>query len=242
MKGRDRIVLIVLVVLAVLGGTWIKLVSPEREQASKLSAQVSTAQAQLTAAEGKLAAARTAESQYGIAYAAMVGLGKAVPAGQEVPSLIYQLSLASTGKHVAFASIGAAAASGSSSAGAATEASSATSFAALPFTFTFEGSFFDLERLFSQLTGFTTRTATGDLAVSGRLLTIQSVKLAPVGSSGSGSSHGELTGSVTASAYTAPASQGLTAVGAGSTAAPSPAASSGASSPPTAPAIIKVNP
>jgi len=241
-KGRDRIVLMVVVVLAVLAGAWIKVVSPEREEASKLSAQVSTAQAQLTAAEGKLAAARTAESQYGTAYAAMVSLGKAVPSGQEVPSLIYQLSLASAGKRVQFASIGTAAA-GSSSAGATAGASSTTSFSAAPFTFVFEGSFFDLERLFAQLTSFTTRTASGDLRVSGRLLTIQSVKLAPAGSSGSGSPSGELSGTVTASAYTAPASLGLSAVGTGSPgAAASPASSSAAASSATAPAIIKVNP
>lgn len=238
MKSRDRIFLMVVIVLVVLVGAWIKVVSPEREEASKLSAQVSTAQAQLTAAESKLAAARTAESQYGTAYAAMVSLGKAVPSGQEVPSLIYQLSLASTGKRVQFASIGTAAA-GSSSA----SASSTTSFGALPFTFVFEGSFFDLERLFAQLTSFTTRTASGDLRVSGRLLTIQSVKLAPAGSSGSGSPSGELSGTVTASAYTAPASLGLSAVGTGSPgAAASPAASGAASTSPTAPAIIKVNP
>jgi Tfp pilus assembly protein PilO len=240
-KGRDRIALMAVVVLAVLVAAWIEVVSPERQQASKLSAQVSSAQAQVASAESKLAAARTAESQYGTAYSSMVSLGKAVPSSQEVPSLIYQLSLASTGKRVQFASIGTAA-SGSSSASTAGASASTTSFSALPFTFVFEGSFFDLERLFRQLTSFTTRNTTGDLQVSGRLLTIQSVKLAPASSNGT-SSGGELTGTVTASAYTAPASRGLSAAGAGApSAAASPASSSGASSSPTAPAIIKVNP
>ena len=49
----------------------------------------------------------------------------------------------------------------------------------MPFTFVFNGSFFDLEHLFHQLNSFTERTSSGGLQVSGRLLTIQSVKLAP---------------------------------------------------------------
>ncbi len=50
----------------------------------------------------------------------------------------------------------------------------------MPFTFVFNGSFVDLYHLFQQLDRFTVRTASGGLQVSGRLLTIQSVKLAPV--------------------------------------------------------------
>ena len=49
----------------------------------------------------------------------------------------------------------------------------------MPFTFVFNGSFFDLYHLFQQLDRFTVRTSSGSLQVSGRLLTIQGVKLAP---------------------------------------------------------------
>ena len=51
----------------------------------------------------------------------------------------------------------------------------------MPFTFIFNGGFFDLEHLFQRSsTASPRRTASGELSVSGRLLTIQSVKLAPV--------------------------------------------------------------
>ncbi len=96
MTGRDRIVAIVVGVVVVLGAGWMLVVSPERQQASKLGTQVSEAQSQLSSAEGKLASARVAQAQYATAYASVVSLGKAVPPSAEVPSLIYQLSQASS--------------------------------------------------------------------------------------------------------------------------------------------------
>jgi len=253
MTGRDRIVAIVVAMLAVLAGAWILLVSPEREKASKLAGQVSEAQTQLSSAESQLASARSAQTQYAAAYASIVSLGKAVPASEEVPSLIYQLAQAAGGKKVEFVSIvagaGGSAASTTSSSSSATAAAAATpaAFTQMPFTFVFNGSFFDLEHLFGELNRFTVRTTSGGLQVSGRLLTIQGVKLSPLSSSSQAPKSGtpELTGTITATAYVLPASQGLTA---GATAA-SPAASStsaasasGAPSSPTAPAIARVTP
>ncbi len=248
MTGRDRIVLIGVVVLAVLAAAWIMVVSPEREKASELNAQVVAAQTSLSAAEGKLANARAAQSQYATAYASLVSLGKAVPPTQEVPALIDQLTQASNQKNVDFSSITTGGSGGSSTSTSASGASSAAAgFSELPFTFIFEGSFFDLEHLFSQLTDFATLTASGDLQVSGRLLTIQSVKLSPATASSvpGKSAASNLTGTITATAYVLPASQGLTATATSTspTGATTPAASTtAASSSPTAPAIVRVNP
>jgi Tfp pilus assembly protein PilO len=239
MTGRDRIVIIGVAVVVALAAAWMLVVSPERKQASQLSAEVATDQTQLASAEGKVASARVAQSQYAAAYAAIVNLGKAVPPSQEVPSLIDQLARASHGKDVEFTSI----AGGSSGSGSAP-----ASFTSQPFTFTFEGSYFDLEHLFSQLTDFATLSASGNLQVSGRLLTIQSVRLAPgaTGSETSASTAGKLTGSITATAYVLPASQGLAGVESGAPAAASsgatPASSTSSASSANAPAIVRVNP
>jgi Type II secretion system (T2SS), protein M len=248
MTGRDRIVLIVFSTLAVLVAVWLLAVSPEREQAAKLDAQVSAAQAQLATAESQAAGARGAQSRYAAAYASIVSLGKAVPPGEEVPSLIYQLAQASNQKQVDFSSIVSGSGGGGSSAStAATPVAAVTGFTQMPFTFVFNGGFFDLYHLFQQLNRFTVRTSSGGLKVSGRLLTIQSVKLAPASTSEQGTGKttaGQLTGTITATAYVLPAAQGLTG-GATSTSpagAVTPAAStSGASSSPTAPAIARVN-
>jgi len=130
-----------------------------------------------------------------------------VPTGQEVPSLIYQLEQASNQKRVEFASITSGGGAGSSSSASASPTAAAAGFTQMPFTFTFNGSFFDLYHLFQQLNGFTLRTASGGLRVSGRLLTIQSVKLTPTTSSTKGSS-GQLTGTITATAYVLPRVRG----------------------------------
>jgi hypothetical protein len=249
MTGRDRIVLTVVLTIAVLGGAWVAVVSPKRSEANKLGTQVTEATAQLASAESQLASAHAAQVQYAKAYSSIVSLGKAVPASQEVPALIYQLSHASKQKNVDFASIATSTPGGGGAApAAATSPAAAAGFSQMPFSFVFEGSFFDLEHLLHQLNGFTLRRASGGLQVSGRLLTIQTVKLAPKSSStvpGGGSHSQELTGSITATAYVLPAGQGLTggATPASPTGSTTPVASTtGAPSSPTAPAIARVTP
>lgn len=245
MTGRDRIVLLVIAVVAVLGAGWVLAVSPERKKADKVAAKVSEAQSQLNEAQSKLAGARQAQVQYQAAYSAIVSLGKAVPPSEEVPSLIYELERASNQRNVDFSSIVSGSAGSGSAAGAATPTPGAapTGFTQMPFTFVFNGSFFDLDHLFQQLDRFTQRNANGALEVNGRLLTIQSVKLGPATTAvTSGPGAGELTGTITATAYVLPASQGLTGT-TSATGSASPASGAGSSSgSPTTPAIVRANP
>ncbi len=242
MTGRDRMVLMAVIVVAILGAGWVLVVSPERNKANSIGAEVATAQASLTTAEGELSKARAAQSQYASAYSSIVNLGKAVPAEQEVPSLILQLASASQQKKVFFSSISSS--SGTTSASAATT-TAAAGFTAMPFSFVFDGSFFDLEKLMRKLTSFTTRTASGALKVNGRLLTIQGVNLTPskveaAGSSSKASS--ELTGTVTASAYVLPGGQSVTGSSPVPGASTPTSSTTGASSSPTAPATVSVTP
>jgi hypothetical protein len=212
---RDRLVLVGVSALAVLAAVWLLLVSPERKEASKLNTEVSAASAQLVSAQSDAASAHSAQRRYTAAYSSVVNLGKAVPPSEEVPSLIYQLAQASNQKHLQFNSIttGTGAAAGTS-AGAAqpsttTTVAASAGFSQMPFTFVFGGGFNDLYHLFQQLNAATVRTSSGGLQVSGRLLTLQSVKLEPANKEASGTH--ELTGTITATAYVLPASQGLTA-------------------------------
>lgn len=239
MTGRDRTVLIAVVMLAIVAGGWMLVVSPERKQAKTLDTQVEAARSTLQTARTQLADAKEAQSKYASAYASVVNLGKAVPASEEVPSLIYQLSQATSERSVDFNSI--ATGGSGSSASSASPATASAGFTQMPFTFVFSGQYFNLEHLFNSLTAFTEHTS-GGLEVSGRLLTIQSVKLSPEGSSSPGKST-RLTGSITATAYVLPAGQTVTA---GATATSPTGAtttadtSSGAAA--TNPAIVKVTP
>jgi hypothetical protein len=253
MTARDRIVAMTVAVLAVLGVGWVLVVSPERKKAAALQSEVTTASSQLASAESQLANARAAQARYSSAYTSIVRLGKAVPPGREVPSLVYELAQASNQKHVDLSSIVYGSGGGGASSATASQAAGASiaGFTQMPFTFVFNGSYGDLYNLFKQLNRFTVRTASGGLEVSGRLLTIQSAKLSPVTSGAAAGKGGSelMNGTITATAYVLPAAQGLTggATAAspaglgGSGASPVSSTSSGGSSP-TAPAIARVTP
>jgi len=256
MTARDRLVIMVVGVLLALVVGWMAFVSPEQKKAAKAKKEVNAASSQLSAAESQLNDARGAQARYASAYTSIVNLGKAVPPGREVPSLIYQLAHASSRRHVEFSSIvnGTTSGPGSSSSSSSSSGSSATAaapagFTQMPFTFVFNGSFFDLYHLFHQLDRFIVRNASGDLAVRGRLLTIQGIKLSPTAESESSGKRGKetLMGTITATAYVLPAAQGLTggatpgAPGAGSASSAKPVSASAASSP-TPSAVVKVGP
>ncbi len=248
MTGRDRLVMTVLGTLAVLAAAYLLLVSPERKEASALNAKVASASAELATAESAVASARADQTRYSAAYASIVSLGKAVPASEELPSLMYQLAQASDQKHVEFSSItsgaSGAGATGSTASSTVAAAAATAGFTQMPFTFVFNGSFSDLYHLFQQLNGYTTRTTAGGLRVSGRLLTIQGAKLspAPITGSATGTASGSerLTGTVTATAYVLPATQSLTAgaTAASPTGAATTASTSTSSSSTSAPAAI----
>jgi Tfp pilus assembly protein PilO len=244
MSGRDRIIAMVVAVLVIVAAGWKLLVSPEREKANSLGAQIATAQGEVTTAESQLSEAHAAQAKYSSAYAAVVNLGKAVPANQEVASLIYQLEGATNSKSVEFDSIVSGAGSNAS---ASTPAAASAGFTQMPFTFIFGGGFSNLEHLFNQLTSFTNHDASGGLEVNGRLLTVQSVKLAPASTSNEGSKQ-KLTGTITADAYVLPPGEGLTAgatatspTGASSS-TPAAATTTSSTSSPTAPAVARVTP
>lgn len=239
MTARDRTVLIVVALLALLGGAWILAVSPARKQSAKVGAEVTSARSQLAQALVEAAEARSAKSRYHSAYATLASLGKAVPTSPEVPALVYALDKASNSHKVQFSSIS----SGGSGSGASpspppastpsASASSASSagatsapFTQMPFTLTFTGSYQDLIHLLGQLERFTVQSPGGPVEVSGRLLTIQSITL---GSSTQSSSApataaptNEMTWTIAASAYVlAPATS--SAAGTGGAAGTQPA-------------------
>jgi hypothetical protein len=262
MTLRDRLMLMGIVALVLVLGLWFTTVAPEREHASKVTAEVEAARQKLTTAESQAADAVGAQAQYSSAYASLVSLGQAVPATAETPALIFTLDTASHSRDVQFASI-TNSSSGSSSAGAAaTPTAQSAGFTQQPFTFIFNGSFVDLYKLFNQLEGFTVQTPSGALHVHGRLLTIDSVSLTPDATEAQGASgsskpssasskpkSGQLTGTITATAYVLPAGESTLAgatsagpAGAGSATPTSSTTPSGSTAGATTPAVVKVTP
>ncbi len=265
MTTRDRTVLMLVVMLVVLAAGWLEGVSPEREKAAKIDAEVSAAQAQLSTAQSALSEAKGAQKQYTTAYASLVKLGQAVPADEEVPSLVYELDAASTERDIEFNSIAIPTAAGgpSGSSSAAATAAASAGFTQMPFTFVFRGRVFSLEHLLNPVQDFAL-VSSGGVEVSGRLLTIQSIDLerkqesgegAVPGKAAAGSSvaaasaptAGNLTGTITATAYVLPPGQSLTggatpAGPAGSSATTVSGGSSSSSSSTPSAAVVKVTP
>jgi Tfp pilus assembly protein PilO len=254
MTTRDRLMMIGIVALAVLGAAWFTTVAPERERASKVTAEVQAAHRRLSTAEAAASTAAGARARYSTAYASLVSLGQAVPATTETPALIYMLDSATHSRNVQFSSIATGSSGGSATSSTPTPAAQSAAFTQQPFTFVFNGSFVDLYKLFNQLEGFTVQTPSGAVHVNGRLLTIDSVSLAPGATGPTGSSAAskstspQLTGTVTATAYVLPAGQsplaGATASGPAGAASPASSATSGGSTPSGAvtPAVVKVTP
>ncbi len=263
MSARDRIVLLVIAAVAVLGAGWMLAVKPARQQASAVESEVAAVRTQLTTVQGEITDAQSARQRYRSAYASLATLGIAVPTSSEVPALMYTIDQASNRKKVEFTSIsnggsGGSGASGrsGSSASSASAAAQSVALTQMPFTFTFNGDYKELIKLLRQLEGFTVQSPTGTLQVSGRLLTVQSITFAaPASSAGaagsssqSGSSSsarpGEMTWSITATAYVLPAAPAPAAPAGGASGGAQPA-SSGAgagASPAGTPAVVRATP
>jgi Tfp pilus assembly protein PilO len=234
MSTRDRLVLIGVIVIAVVGVAWLMFVSPERKKAGQAAAAVAAAEAQLSSAHSELTTARAAQAKYAASYGTIVRLGKAVPTTQEVPSLIYELAQASKQKSVEFASI----ASSTSGKSAASLAAGAGGFQQVPFTFGFNGTYSGLEQMLRKLTNFATKTPSGALKVNGRLLTIQGVTLQPISIQNGSKTNPHLTATVTATAYAMPP-EAASAGGSGASAATPASGGSGSSSASSgAPAVV----
>ncbi|WP_354697452.1 hypothetical protein DSM112329_03079 [Paraconexibacter sp. AEG42_29] len=105
MTSRDRTVVMVLGLLAMLAAFWFLLLSPKNGEVGELKDQIAAGQARLQTAQTELQSATAAKATYRRDYKTVANLGKAVPADDDVPSLVFQLQQASTGSKVAFASI-----------------------------------------------------------------------------------------------------------------------------------------
>ena len=102
MTARDRKVLVVVCVLAAIGAAWFFVIQPKRSEASKLGAQITSAQSQLDAARAQVAAGQAAQSSFASNYTTLARLGEAVPSDDNVPSLIYQVQSAAAAARVDF--------------------------------------------------------------------------------------------------------------------------------------------
>jgi Tfp pilus assembly protein PilO len=241
MTSRDRNIVLVLGFVAVLAGFWFFGLKPKREEAKTLDAQVAAQQTQLQAAQATVAAGLKAKSETKADQTTVAQLGQAVPADDDLPSLLYQLDAVSGAAHVDFrgmargsstgaAAQAAAAAAGTSAVGSASLPPGAVvgtaGLATLPFTLDFSGSFFGLERFLGDVQDLV-QPRDSAIAVRGRLLAVDGLSLAPADKGMT-----KIKARISATAYLAPddKASASAATSASGPTAPSVAANSGSAS------------
>lgn len=214
-SNRNRLLLTLVVTAAAVAAFWFLALAPKREQAIQLQVQVATEQAKLAATQAEIIGYEQARAAYGRNYATVARLGKAVPADDDVRSLMVQLDSAAARSRVDFMSIdvGTASAAAPASTPSASVAqgdvipgvvASGAGFSTLPVKLTFKGSYFELAGFFARLERYVGGRGKA-VDVTGRLLTINQITLSP----DSDDFH-DMTADVDATSYLVPEDQGLT--------------------------------
>ena len=228
MNARNGLLVGLLVTVVAGFGFYTYALKPKRQEAAKLEKDIAAQEQALQAAQALLASNTKARENFRQAYSTVVRLGKAVPADDDVRSLVVQLHDAARKADVDFASIRLSA----SGAGGA-EADDATAaelppgatvgpagFPTMQFELQFRGRYFGLGDFLRRLHGFV-EASNSSLNVTGRLLTLDTVSLEPQEEGMS-----DIAATVTATTYLVSPLEGLTggATATGPTAAGTPAA------------------
>ena len=214
MTQNKTLLIAVVATAAAIAAFWYFALSPKREQATKLQSQISAKQGEAETARTTLAGYEKSRAAYGKNYATVVRLGKAVPGDDDVRSLLVQLDADADGTNVDFRTIQIGGSGGGDASATTTGANTpppgavsvgSAGFSAMPFTFSFRGTYGNLSQFLSRMERFVT-LRNQQVNVTGRLLRLESLDL-QVDQSG----FPRIRAQVGASSYQVPASQGLTA-------------------------------
>ena len=114
MTGRDRLMILVVLIAVVVAGGWFLVLSPQRDEASGLAGQIASQRKDRDAALADLTAGLAAKRGYAHDYATIARLGTAVPDDDNVASLLYQVQQAANAARVDFRSLKVGQSSGAS--------------------------------------------------------------------------------------------------------------------------------
>jgi hypothetical protein len=173
--------------------------APKRAEATRLDAKISSKQAEAAQAQQQRADYEKARASYKANYTKLVSLGKAVPADDDVRSLMVQLDSVAGHTNVGFDKVDVGVGAGTATAAPATPATTTgtgaatatplapapgltpigtTGVSALPFSLNFSGSFFNLSTYFDRLEHFVA-VRNQRVRANGRLLRIESIDITP---------------------------------------------------------------
>jgi Tfp pilus assembly protein PilO len=102
MTERDKKIIFLLVPLVLVLGYWFLVLAPKRKEASTIGTQLTQAQSKRDTAESQLSHLMAAKNSFATDYATVIRLGKSVPTGLDMPSLMVQLNTAAKGTGISF--------------------------------------------------------------------------------------------------------------------------------------------
>jgi Tfp pilus assembly protein PilO len=212
----NKILLSVVALGAAIAAFYFFVLGPKRDEVAKLDTDIAAQQAAVEQARLQLATYEDAKKSYKKNYATLARLGKAVPTDDDVTSMMVQLESTADRSGVNFDKIELGTGLGGGTADTAAEPAEGTLasapgavpvaggvLSAMPFNFSFTGSYFDLTAFFARLEHFVS-AKNKQLDSTGRLLRLESVTIAP-----SGSGFPDMQAQITAATYIVPPVQGV---------------------------------
>jgi hypothetical protein len=180
LRPRDRIALVALLFLAVVGAYYMLALKPERQQIKALDAATATQQQQFASEQQQYAAGRAAQAALRANAAQLKSVLVAVPVQSDIPALLRTLEQTADAAHAkmrAIALTGSSSATTPSSTTASSAAASNTGGATgVPIQLTFAGGYVALDGLVRRLDGLV--VVSGDkVYATGPLLSITGVQL-----------------------------------------------------------------
>lgn len=219
MTRSNKILLSVVALGAAIAAFYFFVLSPKREEVAKLDTDIAAQKAEIEQARLTLAGYVEAKKTYKKNYATLARLGKAVPADDDVRSLMVQLESTADRSGVTFEKIemannlggettttdAATPAAGQLAAAPGTVPVAGGVLSAMPFSFSFTGSYFDLTAFFARLEHFVSLN-NAKLDSTGRLMRLESISITP-----SSVGFPDMLAEINAATYLVPPVQGVDA-------------------------------
>lgn len=225
LKSSNALIVAMLAVAALAVAFWMLVLSPKREEASKLGEQVQQLEGSLAQHRQEAASAAEAREEFPANYRQLVVLGKAVPGDDDTASLLVEVNHIADRAGVKFRDLELSGEGGESEAPpvassatpvSATEAAASllplgakvghAGLGVMPYTLVFDGSFFEVADFIKEIDSMV-RTESQDVTVDGRLVTLDGFSLAADANEG----FPELDATFAVTTYLTPPSQGVTA-------------------------------
>ncbi len=213
MTRSNKILLAVVALGAAMAAYYFLVLSPQRDEVARLDGEIAAQEASVEQARLMVATYEKAKSSYKGNYATLARLGKAVPGDDDVRSLMVQLESTANRSGVDFQGIELSTSLGSSEESSTDAAGLASApgaipvaggvLSAMPFSFTFNGSYFDLTTFFARLEHFVS-LSNAKLDSTGRLLRLESVSIAP-----SNAGFPDMQAEINAASYMVPPVEGV---------------------------------